>query len=231
MFRLSRHQECIALSSVFQGRICQQLIDRPARSYKEGEIIYNIGDAARSIYYIRRGLVKLTGLSEEGKEVILSVYKSGEIFGEFCLCEGERREMATAMELCEIVEIKFEELIERLQTNRDAMYLFLVTVCQRLADSYQVIRELSLDTLMVRVAKALLRLADRFGNETERGTELAHYITQEELAQMVAARREVVSLALNRLREYGLVEYNRKGKMTIKRPALVAFIEGRVQET
>jgi CRP/FNR family transcriptional regulator len=106
------------------------------------------------------------------------------------------------------------------------MYNFLVTVCERLSRAYDTIQELSFDRVDDRLAKALLRLAGELGEPVADGTELAHYITQEELAQMLSARREVVSSALNRLRGQGLVWYTRRGKLTIDRAGLSAWLGG-----
>jgi CRP/FNR family cyclic AMP-dependent transcriptional regulator len=221
---LSSHQDCLALSSLFQGGLCESLTNRQGRLLQADQIVYTIGDTAHSIFFLREGLIKLTAVSADGKEIILNVHKPGEIFGEFCLCEGKRNEMAMTMEASELVEIKFDELLHLLQQNQDAMYNFLVSVCQRLSKAHQLICEFSFDNLPIRIARVLLRLADEFGIETENGIELTHYITQEELAQMVSARREVVSTALSRLREQHLVAYSRKGKMTINRSALQAYL-------
>lgn len=79
----------------------------------------------------------------------------------------------------------------------------------------------------MRLAKLLLRLADEFGEPSRHGVELTHFISQEELSQIVLARREVVSMALSRLRKQGLVNYNRKGRLTIHTTALKAYIEAR----
>jgi CRP/FNR family transcriptional regulator len=223
--KLSNHQDCLALSSLFQGGLCESLTHRSGRCVLADQIVYSIGDRAQSIFFLRQGLIKLTAVSADGKEVILTVHKPGEIFGEFCLCEGKRNEMAMTMEDCEIVEIKFAELVQLLQQNQDAMYNFLVSVCQRLSKAHQIICEFSFDPLPKRLARVLLRLADEFGVITKDGIELAHHITQEELAQMVSARREVVSTALSRLREQHLVAYSRKGKLTIHTKALQEYLD------
>ena len=217
---------CPALSSIFQSSLDERLLNQAPRSYEADRIIYSLGDKADSIFYLRDGFVKITALSEDGKEIILNVHKQGEVFGETCLCSGERGEMAVAMESTEVVEIKIDDLITRLQESRDAMYGFLVAFCQRLGRAYQTICEFSFDNVSERLAKVLLRLANDLGRETEAGTELTHYITQEELAQMVSARREVVSTVLGGLRERGLIDYTRKGKLTINRPALTSYLEG-----
>src|SRR5205085_6165553 len=133
MMTLTEHTQCLALSSLFRGRLCEQLTDRAGRQFAAGEFIYLIGDRAESLYFLRRGLVKSSVVSESGEELILSVYKAGGIFGEFCLCDGERREQAVAMEGSEVVELRFEDLLSHLQQNRQALNDFLITVCQRLA--------------------------------------------------------------------------------------------------
>jgi CRP/FNR family transcriptional regulator, cyclic AMP receptor protein len=225
------HEDCLSLSSLFQGGLCETLTARKGRRFEGNQIIYNIGDRASSVFFLRQGLVKLNAVSSDGKEVILSVHKPNEIFGEFCLCEGKRNEMAVAMEASEIVEIRFEELLEQLQQNHEAMLNFLISVCQRLSKAHQIISEFSFDNLPKRLARALLRLADDIGQESPNGTELTHYITQEELAQMVSARREVVSTALSRLRDRQLISYSRKGKLTINRAAMLAYVESDEEET
>jgi CRP-like cAMP-binding protein len=232
MFSFSRHSDCETLSGMLRGGLCEQFTGRPGRAVAAEQRLYELGDPARSIYFLRSGLVKITALSRDGKEIILNVHQPGEVFGEFCLCEGSRTEAAVAMEPTEVVEIHLEDLTRHLQSNTEALYGFLVTVCSRLSRAYDTIQELSFDRLGARLAKVLLRLADELGRETADGTEIVHYISQEELAQMLSARREAVSTALNRLREQGLVFYGRRGKLTVHRGRLAAFVEtGSVRET
>jgi CRP/FNR family transcriptional regulator, cyclic AMP receptor protein len=219
-------EERLTLASVFRGGACQKITSRPhAASLRQHQIIYNIGDEARSLFYLRRGLVKLEAVSGEGRGIILNMYKPGELFGELSLCDGLRNEMAVTMESSEVVELRVEEVVGLLNEDNDAMLLLLRSVCRRLADSYRVIQEYSFDNLPGRLAKVLLRLADEIGRETPRGTELTHYITQEELAQMLSVRREVVSSELSRLRARGCVSYLRRGRLIINRAALSAYAE------
>jgi len=210
---------------VVQLGLSVEFTNRPPTTFGSGEIIYNIDDISHSAFYLRSGLVKLTALSEDGKEIILAMRGPGELFGELCLCSGLRTETVTTMESSDVVEIGFEELVTYIQRNQDELYNLLISVCERLSKAYQVIEELSFDELPNRLAKVLLRLADEYGYETGSGYELSCYVTQEELAQMVSARREVVSAILNRLREQGLIDYTRKSKMIIHQEALIAHVE------
>jgi CRP/FNR family transcriptional regulator, cyclic AMP receptor protein len=221
------HTECLVLSSLFRGNLCEQLTSRPGRHYGADQRIYHAGDESHEVYYLRSGLVKVLALSADGREVILDIHKPGEIFGFFCLCGAARADSAVAMEDSDVVVITLANLVERLSESRDALEGFILTVCQRLTRAYDAIQELAFESVPARLAHTLLRLADEMGRETDHGVELEHYITQEELAQMLSARREVVSTALGRMRERGFVEYTRGGKLTINRQALVDFIEGK----
>lgn len=226
MIQTETHEQCLVLSSLFRGSLCEQLTSRPGRCYDADQVVYHAGDASHEVYYLRSGLVKIVALSVDGREVILDIHKPGEIFGLFCLCGSSRADSAVAMESSEVVAITLANLVERLTESRDALESFILTVCQRLTRAYDTIQELSFESVPARLARVLLRLAEEMGRETEHGIELEHYITQEELAQMLSARREVVSTALGRMRERGLVEYTRRGKLTINPAGLASFVGG-----
>ncbi len=228
MLETESHDECLVFSSLFRGNLCEQLTSRPGRRYDAEQPIYHPGEGSHEVYYLRSGLVKVVALSADGREVILDIHKPGEIFGLFCLCGTGRADSAVAMEPSEVVTITLSNLVDRLSESRDALEGFILTVNQRLTRAYDTIQDLSFESVPARLARTLLRLADEMGRETEEGgVELEHYITQEELAQMLSARREVVSTALGRMRERGLVEYTRGGKLTINARAIADFIEGR----
>ncbi|MER3422114.1 MAG: hypothetical protein C4293_01620 [Nitrospiraceae bacterium] len=121
------------------------------------------------------------------------MYKPGEIFGELCFCTGFRNEQAYAMEPSEVVELTFEELLGHLQEHRHALRSFLSTISHHLADAYDQIRLLSFEKVMARLVETLLRLADEMGERTGEGIRLKYPLTQDDLAQMIGARREVTS--------------------------------------
>jgi CRP-like cAMP-binding protein len=102
-------------------------------------------------------------------------------------------------------------------------------VCDRLSEAYEQIESLSWDTVLYRLVRTLLRLADSLGEPSESGTRLAHYIRQEELAHLVGARREVVSGLLSRLRASGHISYSPRGAITVRRGGLQRFFEARTR--
>ena len=218
------HRQCVALSGFFRGKLCDQLMTRPGHRVAKGARVYGLGDSAQSVFYLRQGFVKLTSMTEDGRELILRLHQAGEVFGELCHCTGERREQAVAMEECAIVELSFDEFVAHLQSNRPAFLLFLSNVAQQLSAAYDQIQTLSFNSTMERLVRTLGRLADEFGEPDGEWIRLTHYFRQDDLAQMIGARREVVSTLLNQLREQGLINYARKDGLLLRRAGLDRFL-------
>lgn len=221
------HAQCEVLSGQFRGKLCEQLTSRPHKTVAQGDYVYLSGDPATCIYFVRTGLVKVSVPTEDGKDVLLRIYQAGEIFGEFCLCSGTSREQAQAMEDSDIVEISFEDLLAHLQQNRQALVQFLNSMSQHLAGAYEQIHILSFDRRMERLIRTLLRLAHEMGESTEQGIKIEPILTQDDLAQMIAARREVTSTLLNQLRSLRLIAYSRGGHILINQRGLEEYLASR----
>ena len=221
---IADHRQCQALSRCFRGKLCEQLMNRSGRRVAKGDLVYRLGDAAQSIFFLRHGLVKLTSMTEDGRELILRLHQAGDVFGELCHCTGERHEQAVAMEDGEVVELGFEEFVAHLQGNRPAFLLFLSNVAQQLSSAYEQIQTLSFNSTMERLVRTLGRLAEEFGEPEGECIRLTHSFRQDDLAQMVGARREVVSTLLNQLREQGVITYGRKDALLLHRSALERFL-------
>jgi CRP/FNR family cyclic AMP-dependent transcriptional regulator len=218
--RLLDHADCDILSTVFRGKLCEQVASGPTRRIAAGEFLYHAGGEARSTFLLRHGLVKTSVVSPGGQELTLRIYKPGEVLGELCLCTGERREQAVALEASDVIEIPIESFMARLRQDPLVALEFATTVCERLADAHERLRSLAVDPVLGRLVRTLLSLAADLGERTPQGTQLTHYLAQEELAQLVGARREVVSTLLNRLREKGLLTYTRRGLIRLDRQRL-----------
>jgi len=226
---LTEHAQCVALSASLRGKLCQQLARLPPRHFRAGDHLYLMGNPARSVFLVQSGLIKTNAISPEGQELTLRLYKPGDILGELCLCGGGRREEAVALEQSTVTEIPLASLLGQLKRDPEIALELASVVCDRLADAYEQIESLSWDSVLHRLVRTLLRLADDLGEMSEGGTRLAHYIRQEELAQLVGARREVVSGLLNRLRTSGHISYSSRGAITVQREALQAFLDARAR--
>jgi CRP/FNR family cyclic AMP-dependent transcriptional regulator len=219
------HATCVVLSQAFRGRLCEQLAGGPARTLEAGQLLYTVGQPAESVYLVRRGLVKTSLVSRNGQEMTLRIHPAGDVLGELCVCTGERREQAAALAASEVVEIPMVALLRRVRQDPQGALDFASLLCEHLAAAHEGLRSLSFDPVTERLGRALLELADRLGEDGAEGVRIGHYISQEELAQMIGARREVVSGLLNRLRTGGMITYTRRGHIEIRRAALEAYLE------
>jgi CRP/FNR family transcriptional regulator, cyclic AMP receptor protein len=219
------HATCRMLSRVSRGRLCEEVANGPGRIIDAGRLLYTMGQPAESVYLVRRGLVKTSLVSPGGQELTLRIYPSGDILGELCVCTGERREQAETLVRSEVVEIPLVTLLRRIRQDPQAALDFASVVCDHLAAAHEGLRSLAFDPVSERLARALLELADRLGEAGAGVARIGHYITQEELAHMIGARREVVSGLLNRLRTEGLISYTRRGLIEVDREALQAYAE------
>jgi CRP/FNR family transcriptional regulator, cyclic AMP receptor protein len=226
----SPHAGCTVRSGVLRGRWCQQLAGGPAHSLDPGEALYRMGQPAESVYLVRRGLVKTSLVSPGGQELTLRLYRAGDILGELCFCTGERREQAVALEASEVVNIPLVALLRRIRQDPEAAMDFTSAVCENLAAAYEGLRSLSFDPVSERLARALLELADRLGETAAGRIRIGHHITQEELAHMIGARREVVSGLMNRFRTEEMISYTRRGLIEVDREALQAYVDSMKDE-
>lgn len=223
--RLADHSQCVAVSDLFRGKLCEELGRGPARRVAAGEFLYHMGEAARSVYLVRDGLIKTSMVSPGGHELTLRIHKPGDILGELCLCVEEHREQAVALEESQVVEILLDVLIARLRRDPDAALDFATAASAHLLQTYQRLQSLSVEPVMGRLTRTLLELASDLGEPTAHGIRIGHHITQEELARLISARREVVSGLLNELRKTGLISYTRRGFIVVNREALQNLLE------
>jgi CRP-like cAMP-binding protein len=122
----------------------------------------------------------------------------GEVFGETCLLEGTpRATTATAIGDTTLIVISREDVDRILAEHPDVVPNLLRVLARRLRSANELLSELAFRDVPGRVAKALVDLADRFGERTAEGVQVAHGLTQEELAQCVGASREAVNKALS----------------------------------
>ena len=124
-----------------------------------------------------------------------------------------------------MVTITIEMLLARLRQDPLAALDLTSIACEHLAEAHDRLRSLSVDPALHRLARTLIGLAADFGEPAPDGVLVLRYITQQELAHLVGARREVVSGLLNRLRDRGLIRYLRRGPISIEGKALRAFVE------
>jgi CRP/FNR family cyclic AMP-dependent transcriptional regulator len=210
-----------ALAGVFRGRFCEILLrDRVPASFEEDAVVYNLGDTQRALWFVRGGVVKIGTIIADGREIIYDVRKEGDVFGELCAFEPVRRDRAVVVERADLVSVPFHDAMAALAHHPAALQDLVEVLGGALAEAYDQLNSLANDDLMGRVVKTLRSLASKLGEPHGELVEIATYLTQDEVAQMVMARRERVSTALNILRQRGVVQYSPRGRMRVDMRAL-----------
>jgi CRP/FNR family transcriptional regulator, cyclic AMP receptor protein len=173
--------------------------------------IYAQGDRATSVWYIRRGRVKLSVLSSAGKEAIVAVLEKGDFFGEGCLA-GQSRRMGTATALDETSALRIgrHAMARTLLTEPALTERFLAHILARNIRFEEDLVDQLFNSSEKRLARTLLLLA-RFGIE-EVGSRTLPHLSQETLAEMVGTTRSRVNIFMNKFRELGFIEYSGHGK-------------------
>jgi CRP-like cAMP-binding protein len=180
---------------------------RSVSTYRKKQAIFTQGDPADAVFYVERGQIKLTVVSERGKSAVVAMLKSGDFFGEGCLA-GQPFRMATASAMTEssIVRIEKQAMIALLHERSIFSERFMAHLLARNVRIEEDLVDQLFNSSEKRLARVLLLLA-RFGKDG--GTEpVIPKISQEVLAEMVGTTRPRISGFMNKFRKLGFIEYN-----------------------
>jgi CRP/FNR family transcriptional regulator, cyclic AMP receptor protein len=221
---LSQAAVSTALISVFRGKFCDAILpNRKTTTFKKEEIIYDVGDKERTFFFLQNGFVKVGTITSDGHELIYDVRKGGDVVGELCASEARRPDRAVALERTDAVPVPFEDLLEVVRKQPDLVARLVDVFCRALSEAYAQVNTLAVDDTIHRLSKVLLKLAVKIGQNSGPEVEIPTYLTQEEIAQMVVARRERISTALNFLRRKKMIQYTRLGHLLLNVTALESY--------
>ncbi len=180
----------------------------------KGQNVFVQGDVADAVFYIQKGKIKLTVVSDQGKEAVVGMLEPGQFFGEGCP-NGQPLRIATttAIEDCVITRISKPAMIAALEGRPKFSQLFMAYLRRRSdRPTIQLQRK--------RLARLLLLLAN-FGKEAS-PQPIGVKISQETLAEMIGATRSRVSFFMNKFRRLGFISYN--GKIEVHSSLLNAVL-------
>ena len=188
--------------------------------FHKNQNVFAQGEVADTIFYIQKGRVKLTVLSEQGKEAVVGILEPGQFFGEGCL-NGHPLRIATttAMEECVITSIAKEAMIAVLHNESKFSELFMAYLLTRNSRVEEDLIDQLFNSSEKRLARLLLLLA-HFGKEGSQPINPS--ISQETLADMIGTTRSRVSFFMNKFRKLGLISYN--GKIEVHNSLLSAVL-------
>ncbi len=174
---------------------------------REGELIFSQGDPADALFYIQKGKVKVTTLSEHGKEAVVAILGTGEFFGEGCLA-GQTLRISTVAAMTDVSIARLEKaaVIRVLHDEPAFSELFMTYLLARNVRMEADLIDQLFNSSEKRLARLLLLLAN-FGKEGKPQPIIAK-ISQETLAEMIGTTRSRVSFFMNKFRRLGFIDYN-----------------------
>jgi CRP/FNR family cyclic AMP-dependent transcriptional regulator len=201
---------------------------RTIAKYRTNQIVFAQGEEADSVFFIEEGKVKVTVVSEQGKEAVVAVLGRGEFSGEGCLA-GQPRRMATAtaMTECEIMRLEKAAVIRVLHAEPAFSEMFVSHLLARNIRVEEDLVDQLFNSSEKRLARALLLLAN-FGKEG-RPEPIIAKISQETLAEMIGTTRSRVSFFMNKFRQLGFIEYN--GNLVVNSSLLSVVLHDQPQIT
>jgi CRP/FNR family transcriptional regulator, cyclic AMP receptor protein len=180
---------------------------RATSTYRTGQVIFSQGDAADSVFYVVRGRVKMTVISEQGREAVVALFGERDFFGEGCLiAQPLRLATATSMTDAMVMRVEKAEMIRVLHAEPAFAELFTTHLLTRNSRVEADLVDHLFNSSEKRLARTLLLLAN-FGREG-RAEPITTKISQKVLAEMVGTTQPRVSFFMNKFRKLGLIDYN-----------------------
>jgi CRP-like cAMP-binding protein len=194
--------------------------------FHKNENVFEQGEVADTVFYIQKGKVKLTVLSEQGKEAVVAILEPGHFFGEGCM-NGHKLRIATttAMEDCVITSITKAAMTAALHQEPKFSELFIAYLLTRNSRIEEDLIDQLFNSSERRLARLLLLLAN-FGKEGS-PQPISPHVSQETLAEMIGTTRSRVSFFMNKFRKLGLISYN--GHIEVNSSLLSAVLHDRPQ--
>jgi CRP/FNR family transcriptional regulator/CRP/FNR family cyclic AMP-dependent transcriptional regulator len=187
------------------------------RSFGKDGIIILAEEEGDTLFIIKKGQVKVSIVSEEGREVILSLLGTGTVFGELSLLDGKPRSAnVTAIEETDLIMLRRADFVQLIYKMPQIAPALLAELATRLRRTDRQVEGLALLDVTSRISQTLLQLAADQGVETANGVIIENRPTHQELANMSGTTRETVSRVLKRLENQGYVECSGR-KITILR--------------
>ena len=176
------------------------------RTFNKETVIILAEEEGDTLFIIKDGQVKVSIVSEEGREVILSLLGGGAVFGELSLLDGKPRSAnVVATEDTELLMLRRTDFIQLIYKTPQIATALLAELASRLRKTDRQIEGLALLDVTSRISETLLQLASEQGNESEEGVIIRNRPTHQELANMSGTTRETVSRVLKRLQSQGYI--------------------------
>jgi CRP-like cAMP-binding protein len=183
---------------------------RSIGKYRKGQVVFLQGDTGDAIFYVQKGKVKITVVSEQGKEAVVAILGTDDFFGEGCLA-GQAQRISTVTTMTESVIERLERsaIVRLIHEDPAFSEMFIAHLLGRTIRVEADLVDQLFNSSEKRLARMLLLLAN-FGKDSKPEPIIAK-ISQETLAEMIGTTRSRVSFFMNKFRELGFIDYNTNG--------------------
>jgi CRP/FNR family transcriptional regulator, cyclic AMP receptor protein len=177
--------------------------------YRKDQVVFSQGEVADAVFYIQQGKIKLTVVSEQGKEAVIAILGPGDFFGEGCL-NGHPLRIATsrAVDECVVTRLEKATTLATIHNEPEFSELFISYLLTRSSRIEEDLIDQLFNSSEKRLARLLLLLAN-FGKQGK-PEPIVGKISQETMAEMIGTTRSRVSFFMNKFRKLGFVDYNGK---------------------
>lgn len=188
------------------------------RRYEKGQILYMPGDPADTIFLLRAGRVQQYHLSYEGRKLVISILKPGDIFGATAVANGHGRHVfAEALDDCVVHVLGRDRVREVMLREPSATLLVIDELVRRLTRAEAKLEELIFEPVPVRLARWLI--------ETAENGIVAGY-THQDISEILGTYRETATVALNGLKNRGYIDIERRRIKILDLAGLNRFVNG-----
>ena len=228
-FDAAARRAVLGRSGLFQRMTPEELDAVLARAVvrriARGEFILHRGDPSIGMFVIAAGRVRVSLVSEDGKEVTLGVLGPGETLGEMSLLDGEPCSAdASAQENCVLLVIERGQFLRMLRTNADLCLRLLAILTGRLRRSNAALEDIALLDLSTRLGRLLLRLARDYGVPERTGTRIEIKLSQKDLSTLVGSSREKVNKQLRQWEDEHVLGKN-GARIVVLQPAALGSLD------
>jgi len=186
--------------------------------------VFSQGDPADAVFYIQKGKVKVTVVSEQGKEAVVAILGTNEFFGEDCLAkQTQRMSTATAMNAGVIMRLAKARFARVIHEQTAFSEMFMAHLLHRTIRAEGDLVDQLFNSSEKRLARLLLLLAN-YGKEGA-PEPMIEKISQQTLAEMIGTTRARVSFFMNKFRKLGFIDYN--GHIEVHKSLLNAVLHER----
>jgi CRP/FNR family transcriptional regulator, cyclic AMP receptor protein len=176
-------------------------------NYSKNEVVFRQGSRADTVFYLQRGRMKLSLVSTQGKEAVITILPARSFFGEGCLA-GQSVQIATATALvdCSVLTFKKKQVIRTIRLYPDFAEFFVTYLLKRAARLEEDLVDQLFHSSEKRLARVLLLLTNL--GKDEPPDQVIPNVSQETLARMIGTTRSRVNFFMNKFRRLGFIDYD-----------------------